>query len=197
MLNYVIQMALRNRLLIVCVSLAVIVLGSVIARSLPIDVLPDLTRPRVTLLTEAMGLAPEEVEQRVTFPLETAIIGAPGVSAVRSSSDIGFSMIQVDFDWGSDIYQSRQIIQERVASVRERLPRDVELHMGPISSLLGQIVMVRTCYWSWFDPGGTPTAWTYDITLNDVGSYEVVAWAWDTSNNSAPYDSHTFTVGSE
>lgn len=151
MLNYVIQTALRNRLLIVCGSLAVIVVGSVIARSLPIDVLPDLTRPRVTLLTEVEGLAPEEVEQRVTFPLETAIIGAPGVSAVRSSSDIGLSMIQVDFDWGADIYRSRQIIQERVATVRDRLPRDVELHMGPISSLLGQIVMIGM----WSEDGTT------------------------------------------
>ena len=151
MLNYIIQTALRNRLLIVCFSLAVIVVGTVIARSLPIDVLPDLTRPRVSLLTECNGLAPEEVEQRVTFPLESAIIGAPGVSAVRSTSDIGLSVIQVDFDWDAEIYQSRQIIQERVATVRDRLPRDVELHMGPISSLLGQIMMLGM----WSEDGTT------------------------------------------
>lgn len=151
MLNSVIQMSLRNRLFIVCVSLAVIVLGSVAANSLPIDVLPNLTRPRVTLVAESGGLAPEEVEQRVTFPLETAITGAPGVTAVRSSSDIGLSVIQVDFDWGANIYTSRQIVQERIATVRDRLPEDIELHMGPISSLLGQIMMVGM----WSEDGST------------------------------------------
>ena len=130
MLNLVIKTALQNRLFIVCASLALIVIGAVVTGSLPIDVLPNLTRPRVTLVTEVEGMAPEEVEQRVTFPLETAITGAPGVNAVRSSSDIGLSMIQVDFDWGANIYTSRQIVQERIATVRERLPDDVEIHMG-------------------------------------------------------------------
>lgn len=151
MLNFIIRTALQNRLLTVCLSLAVIVVGSVLTAGLPIDVLPNLTRPRVTLITECKGLAPEEVEQRVTFPLETAITGAPGVTSVRSSSDIGLSMIQVDFDWGANIYTSRQIIQERISTVRERLPDNIELHMGPISSLLGQIMIIGM----WSEDGST------------------------------------------
>ncbi len=151
MLNLVIQFALRNRLFIVCASLGIIALGSMVAQSLPIDVLPNLTRPRVTLVTECQGLAPEEVEQRVTFPLETAITGAPGVTAVRSSSDISLSMVQVDFEWGAEIYRARQIVQERIAMVRDRLPDDVEVQMGPISSLLGQILMVGM----WSEDGTT------------------------------------------
>ena len=151
MLNFIIRTALSYRLLTVCLSLAVIVVGSVLTVGLPIDVLPNLTRPRVTLVTECAGLAPEEVEQRVTFPLETAITGAPGVTSVRSSSDIGLSMIQVDFDWGANIYTSRQIIQERISMVRDRLPANVELHMGPISSLLGQIMTIGM----WSEDGST------------------------------------------
>ena len=151
MLNHVIQFALRNRLFILCLSLGLIVLGSIVAQSLPIDVLPNLTRPRVTLVTECEGLAPEEVEQRVTFPLETAITGAPGVTAVRSSSDIGLSMVQVDFEWSAEIYRARQIVQERIAMVRDRLPENVEVQMGPISSLLGQILMVGM----WSEDGTT------------------------------------------
>lgn len=151
MLNVVVQAALRNRLVIVCASLAVIVTGAIVARNLPVDVLPNLTRPRVTLIAECDGLAPEEVEQRVTFPLETVINGAPGVISVRSSSDIGLSLIQVDFDWGANIYTSRQIIQERIATVRDRLPPDIDVQMGPISSLLGQIVIIGM----WSDDGTT------------------------------------------
>ena len=142
MLNSIIRFALNNRLLIVCVSLAVIVLGTLITASLPIDVLPDLTRPRVTVFTEAHGMAPEEVEQRVTFPLESALNGAPGVTTVRSTSDIGYSAITVEFDWGADIYTARQIVQERIAMARDRLPRNAETQLSPISSLLGQIAMI-------------------------------------------------------
>lgn len=142
MLNAIIQFSLRNRLVIVCLAIAVIVLGSLVTQSLPIDVLPKLTRPRVVLVTECEGLAPEEVEQRVTFPLETAINGASGVSAVRSSSDIGLSVINVEFDWGANVYTARQVVQERIATVSDQLPKDVRPQMGPISSLLGQIVLV-------------------------------------------------------
>ncbi|MCA9178952.1 MAG: efflux RND transporter permease subunit [Planctomycetales bacterium] len=151
MLNAIIQFSLRNRLVIVSTAIAVIVLGSITARSLPIDVLPNLTRPRVAIVTECEGLAPEEVEQRVTFPLETAINGASGVIAVRSSSDIGLSVIQVEFDWGTDVYRARQIVQERMATVKDRLPDDVKPQMGPLSSLLGQIALVGM----WSEDGST------------------------------------------
>ena len=152
MLNAVIRYSLRNRLLILCAAIAVMVLGSVTARSLPIDVLPSLTRPRVVLVTECEGLAPEEVERRVTFPMESAINGASGVIAVRSSSDIGLSVINVEFDWGTDVYTARQIVQERIATVQENLPPNTRPQMGPISSLLGQIVLVGM----WSDGKTTP-----------------------------------------
>ena len=151
MLNYIIRTALQQRLLVMCVALAVIVLGSISARMLPIDVLPNLTRPRVTLLAECHGMAPEEVEKRVTLLLETALNGAPQVRAIRSSSDIGFAVIQIDFDWGADIYQARQIVEERIATVRERLPVEVEVQKAPISSLLGQIALIGM----WSEDGST------------------------------------------
>ena len=151
MLNAIIQFSLRNRLVVICLAIAVIVLGSLVTQSLPIDVLPKLTRPRVVLVTECEGLAPEEVEQRVTFPLETAINGASGVSAVRSSSDIGLSVINVEFEWGADVHTARQVVQERIATVSDRLPKDVRPQMGPISSLLGQIVLVGM----WSEDGAT------------------------------------------
>lgn len=128
--------------MVLCAAIAILVAGSLVAMQLPIDVLPNLTRPRVVILTECEGLAPEEVEQFVTFPLETAINGATGVIAVRSSSGIGLSVINVEFDWGTDIYTARQIVQERMATVQDRLPNGVKPQMGPLSSLLGQIVMV-------------------------------------------------------
>ena len=142
MLNNIIQFSLRNRMLVVCLAMATLVLGSLTARSLPIDVLPNLTRPRVVVVTECEGLAPEEVERRVTFPLEAAFNGATGVIAVRSSSDIGLSVVNVEFDWGTDVYTARQIVQERMTTVEDHLPPDVKPQMGPLSSLLGQIMLV-------------------------------------------------------
>ena len=103
MLNLIIRTALNNRLAVVAIAIAMMVYGAVQTRELPIDVLPDLTRPRVVLITECPGLAPEEVETLVTFPLESALNGATGVMAVRSTSDIGLSVIYVDFDWGQDV----------------------------------------------------------------------------------------------
>lgn len=142
MFNQIIRLALQFRLVIVGLALATLVIGSLVANSLPIDVLPNLTRPRVVVVTECHGMAPEEVEQRVTIPLETAINGATGVIAIRSSSDIGLSVINVEFDWNADVYTARQIVQERMAHVQDRLPPEVVPQMGPISSLLGQIVLV-------------------------------------------------------
>lgn len=164
MLNQVIKFALNNRLAILVVALTVIVAGSFVANSLPVDVLPDLTRPRVVLITECHGLAPEEVEQRVTFPLETAVNGANGVIAVRSTSDIGLSVIYVEFDWGSDVYTARQIVQERISTVKERLPVDVNPQIGPISSLLGQIMLVGM--WS-------ETGQTSPLELRTIADWEV------------------------
>ena len=151
MLNAVIQLALKFRLVVVCLAVAVIVLGSIVANSLPIDVLPNLTRPRVVLITEAVGFAPEEVEKRVTFPLETAINGAPDVIAVRSSSGVGLSVIYCEFDWGTDVYTARQIVQERLRLVEDQLPPGIRPTLGPVSSLLGQIMLLGM----WSETGAT------------------------------------------
>ncbi|MFK7767643.1 MAG: efflux RND transporter permease subunit [Mariniblastus sp.] len=142
MLNVVIQFALRRRAIIVCIALTAIVMGSVAVTKLPVDVLPDLTRPRVTIITESPGMAPEEVERLVTIPLETAVNGASGVLFVRSKSDVGLSVINVEFDWGTDIYRSRQIVAERMALARQQLPESVQPRLGPLSSLLGQIMLI-------------------------------------------------------
>ncbi|MFP6762335.1 MAG: efflux RND transporter permease subunit, partial [Planctomycetaceae bacterium] len=142
MLNAIIRFSLNHRLLIVVAALAVIVGGSVVTSQLPVDVLPDLTRPRVVLLTEAAGYAPEEVETLITVPLEAVLNGANGVQAVRSSSDIGLSLIYVEFDWGADQLTARQIVQERIATALDQMPEGIHPQMGPQSSLLGQIMLV-------------------------------------------------------
>lgn len=151
MLNQIIQFALSNRLIILCVAISVIVMGSLVAIALPIDVLPGLTRPRVTIVTECEGLAPEEVEQRVTFPLEAALNGATDVMTVRSSSGIGLSLIYVEFGWGTNPQVARQIVQERLSLAQDQIPPEFVPAIGPQSSLLGQIVLVGM----WSETGET------------------------------------------
>jgi AcrB/AcrD/AcrF family len=142
MLNAVIRLALQYRMLVIFVSLTVLIYGGYVAAHLPIDVFPDLDRPRVVILTEAPHMAPEDVETLITVPLESAVLGATGVQAVRSQSAVGQSIVWIEFDWDVPIFTARQIVQEKLASLEGTLPHNIKPQMGPISSLMGQIMLV-------------------------------------------------------
>ncbi|MBN9277797.1 MAG: efflux RND transporter permease subunit, partial [Hyphomicrobium sp.] len=141
MFTFLVTQSLRNRLLVITLSAVLVIYGALTLHRLPVDVFPDLNRPTVTIMSEAEGLAPNEVEQLVTFPIETQMNGLPGVSRVRSVSGIGLSIIYVEFEWGTDIYRNRQQIAERLGLVRDQLPTNATPQMGPINSIMGQILM--------------------------------------------------------
>mgnify|MGYP004732325885 FL=1 len=135
MLNKIIDFSLRNRLLVVIIGVVLMVVGAFTARNAEVDVFPDLNAPTVVVMTEASGMAAEEVERTVTFPIETAVNGATDVRRVRSSSTTGFSVVWVEFDWGTDIYRARQIVSEKLATLNETLPQNVGTPtLGPQSS---------------------------------------------------------------
>ncbi|QZA77281.1 CusA/CzcA family heavy metal efflux RND transporter [Deefgea tanakiae] len=142
MFSWIVNASLKNRLFVVAIAVIMMIYGGYTASKMPVDVFPDLNKPTVTIMTEAGGMAPEEVEQLISFPLETSLNGMPGVTRVRSVSGVGLSIIYAEFAWGSDIYRNRQLVAERLAEVKSQLPDGISPTMGPISSVMGEIMLI-------------------------------------------------------
>jgi CzcA family heavy metal efflux pump len=191
MLNAIIRAALRQRTLVLVLSLAVLVYGGYLTTTIPIDVFPDLDRPRVVILTECPGLSPEEVETLVTHPLETAILGASGVEAVRSQSSQGMNVIYVEFGWRTDVRYARQVVMERLANVP--MPEGIRPIMTPPASIMGQILHIGvhhregprggrlapvdgTDYVAELSAGNELSVWN-PVKRNDLKSWEVIPFA--------------------
>ena len=136
-----IQWSIDHHWMVIAMSVLLLVAGCWVARDMPVDVFPDLTAPTVTVLTEGHGMAPEEMESLVTFPIEAAINGASGVRRVRSATAVGIAVVWVEFDWGTDIFMARQVVAEKLALVSASLPPQVERPiLAPISSIMGEIL---------------------------------------------------------
>ena len=142
MFTWLLDFSLKNRMIVILLGAISMFYGAYTLSKMPVDVFPDLNKPTVTIMTEAGGMASEEVEQLITFPLETAMNGLPGVEAIRSVSSAGLSFIYVTFDWTVDIYRARQMVSERLSSMEGAIPDGIVSRMGPISSIMGEIMQI-------------------------------------------------------
>ena len=143
MINGIIKWSLQNRLAVTVASVLILLVGGFVASTMPVDVFPDLSAPTVTVLVEGHGMAPEDLETLVTFPIETAVNGAANVRRVRSATGVGIAVIWVEFEWGTDIYRARQTVNERLGAVSGRLPPQVESPvLAPVSSIMGEILFI-------------------------------------------------------
>jgi len=142
MFQWLVEKSLGSRLFVLVAATALMIWGAVQATRLPVDVFPDLNKPTVTVMTEAGGMAPEEVEQLISFPLETAMSGLPGIATVRSISSAGLSFVYLTFDWNVDVYRARQMVTERLSAMNSALPPGSVPRMGPVSSIMGEIMLV-------------------------------------------------------
>lgn len=183
MLNAIIRFSLHQRLLVIIIALFLIGAGTWQAMVMPIDVFPDLNRPRVVIMTEAPGMAPEEVESLITFPMETAMNGANGVEAVRSSSGVGISVIYVEFDYGTDVYTDRQIVAERMQMVQDQLPDGITPQLAPISSIMGQVLVLGM--------------WSDDLDVTPMEIRTAADWVVRQRLLTIPGVSQIFTMGGE
>ncbi|MCZ6752458.1 MAG: efflux RND transporter permease subunit, partial [Acidobacteria bacterium] len=143
MIDALIRWSLGNRILVLGLAAALLAWGGYLVSTAPVDVFPDLTAPTVTVLVEGQGMAPTEMESLVTFPIEAALNGAPGIRRVRSATAVGIAVIWAEFDWGEDIYRARQTVTEKLSQVAGSLPPEVsQPYLAPISSIMGEILFI-------------------------------------------------------